>query len=104
MSTQRIYTSAVRELAAYLTTTSDEQRLSPAEVTRRDVEAFVRHRLDKVKPATVSADFRALQQFFKWLQREEEVERNPMVGAVPPLVPEQPVPVLTVDELRALLD
>ena len=101
-STQRIYTSAVRELGAYLTTTA-EPRLSPTDVTRRDVESFVRHRLDKVKPATVSADFRALQQFYKWLVREEEVERNPMDGALPPLVPEQPVPVLTVEQLRALL-
>ena len=103
-STQRIYTSAVRELAAYLTTRDDEPRLSRGQLTRRDVESFVRHRLDKVKPATVSADFRALQQFYKWLLREEEVERNPMDGALPPIVPEQPVPVLTVEQLRALLE
>jgi site-specific recombinase XerD len=103
-STQRIYTSAVRELATYLTTAADEPRLSPADVTRRDVESFVRHRLDQVKPATVSADFRALQQFYKWLVREEEVDRNPMTGALPPIVPEQPVPVLTLEQLRSLLE
>ncbi|MGN6607778.1 MAG: tyrosine-type recombinase/integrase [Jatrophihabitans sp.] len=103
-STQRIYTAAVRELAVYLTSRPENPCLSPADVTRRDVEAFVRHRLDRVKPATVSADFRALQQFFKWLLREEEIERNPMDGALPPIVPEQPVPVLTVEQIRALLE
>lgn len=100
-STQRIYTSAVRELARFVAT---DQEKAPSDVTRRDIEGFVRHRLQSVKPATVSADFRALQQFFKWLLREEEIERNPMVGAEAPIVPEQPVEVLEVDQMRALLD
>lgn len=100
-NTQRIYTGAVAGLAAYLAAHGDP---APAEVTRRDIEAFVRHRLGHVKPATVSADFRALQQFFKWLVREEEIERNPMDGAEAPIVPEQPVPVLSVPQIRALLD
>jgi integrase len=97
-STQRIYSSAVRELAEFV---GDRP---PGEVTRRDIEAFVRHRLAEVKPATVSADFRALQQFFKWLLREEEIDHNPMAGAVAPIVPEQPVDVLDVEQLRAVLD
>ncbi len=41
----------------------------PAQVTRRDIEAYVRHRLAVVKAAPVSADFRALQQFWKWMLR-----------------------------------
>jgi integrase/recombinase XerC len=97
-STQRIYSSAVRELAEFV---GDR---APGEVTRRDVEAFVRHRLAEVRPATVSADFRALQQFYKWLVREEEIDRSPMEGAEAPMVPEQPVPVLEVEQLRAVLD
>ncbi|MGI8679000.1 MAG: tyrosine-type recombinase/integrase [Jatrophihabitans sp.] len=78
--------------------------LAPADVTRRDIEAFVRHRLSTVKPATVSADFRALQQSFKWLLHEEEIEKNPMDGAKTPIVPEVPVPLLEIEQLRALLD
>jgi integrase/recombinase XerC len=101
-STQQIYTSAVRELAVFLT--ADGRGLAPADVQRRDIEAFVRHRLEQVKPATVSADFRALQQFFKWLVREEEIDRSPVDGAHGPIVPEQPVPVLEVGQLRRLLD
>lgn len=100
-NTQRIYTGAVVALADFLSTNEGVQ---PSAVTRRDIEAFVTHRLAHVKPATVSADFRALQQFFKWLMREEEIGRSPMDGAVGPIVPEQPVPVLDLDQMRALLD
>jgi integrase len=96
-STQRIYGSAVRELASFLGDTP------PSAVTRRHIEAFVRYRLERVKPATVSADFRALQQFFKWLAHEEDIDRNPMVGAVGPIVPEQPVPVLDIEQMRLVL-
>jgi len=101
-STQRIYSSAVRELAAFLAESGSAT--PPGEVTRRDIEAFVRQRLEAVKPATVSADFRALQQFFKWLVREEEIDHNPMLGAEAPIVPEQPVAVLEVEQMRAVLD
>ena len=46
--------------------------------------------------------FRALQQFWKWWSGEEE-RPNPMAGMSPPMLPEQPVPVLRDDQLRALL-
>src|SRR5882757_916464 len=92
-STQRIYTSAVRELAAFLADSGSAT--PPSEVTRRDIEAFVRQRLEVVKAATVSADFRALQQFFKWLVREDEIDHNPMLGAEAPIVPEA----LSVDDV-----
>jgi integrase/recombinase XerC len=101
-STQRIYTNAVTSLTAFLGAT--DRNPPPNEVTRRDIEAFVSARLKVVKPATVSADFRALQQFWKWMIREEEIATNPMDGAEAPIVPEQPVPVLDVGHIRALLN
>lgn len=101
-STQRIYVSAAVSLATFVAATAESP--DPAQVTRRHIEGFVRWRLEQVKAATVSADFRALQQFFKWLTREEEIDRNPMDGAEAPLVPEQPVPVLEVEQLRALVE
>src|SRR4051794_15589855 len=100
-STQRIYASAVLCLATFLET--QDPSPDPAEVSRRHIESFVRFRLDQVKPATVSADFRALQQFFKWLMREDEIAKNPMDGAEAPIVPEAPTPVLEVEQLRALI-
>jgi Phage integrase, N-terminal SAM-like domain len=64
-STQQIYSSAVRELAAFLA--ADVRDLAAGDVHRRDVEAFVGTDSTWSSPATVSADFRALPQFFKWL-------------------------------------
>jgi site-specific recombinase XerC len=57
-----------------------------------------------VKPATVSANFRALQQIFKWLVREEEIDRSPVDGAHGPIVQEQPVSVVEVGQLCAVID
>jgi site-specific recombinase XerD len=98
-STQRIYVGAVQLLAGFLPSGT-----LPSDVRRRDVEAFVTHRLTKVKAATVSVEYRALQQFWRWMVREEEVDRSPMDGMEAPIVPEQPVPVLDVEVIRKLLD
>lgn len=35
--------------------------------------------------------------------RDEEIEKNPMDGAQAPIVPDRALPVLDVDQLRALL-
>jgi len=57
----------------------------------------------KLSPATVAKHFRSLQQLFVWLVDDGELERSPMERMRPPAVPEQPVAVLTVEELLALL-
>ena len=41
--------------------------------------------------------------FFVFLEDEEEIPRNPMAKMTPPIVPEQPVDVLSDDELKKLL-
>jgi len=53
--------------------------------------------------STASLAYRALQQWFGWLVREEEIDRSPMERRRPPQVPETPVPVLSEDQLRRLL-
>jgi hypothetical protein len=54
-------------------------------------------------PAYVSNQYRALQQLYRWLTDEEEIETNPLARMRPPLVPEQPFAVHTADQLAALL-
>jgi hypothetical protein len=46
--------------------------------------------------------FRALQHFFNWCADEDELSDSPMVRTRPPVVPEQPVAVLTIAQLKAL--
>ena len=56
-----------------------------------DVSAWL---LGRYSAAYASSQFRALQQFFKWLAAEEEIP-DPMAGLRPPHVPDKPVPVST---------
>lgn len=74
------------------------------DLTRHAVRAYLADQGARHKAATVSVRFRALQQFFKWLQEEGEVTASPMQGLRAPVVPEEPVPVLTGHEVGALLD
>ena len=65
------------------------------------MQQWVAWLLDRYSAAYASNQFRALQQFFKWLAAEEEIP-DPMAGLRPPHVPDKPVPVFTGEELRRL--
>ncbi len=75
-----------------------------ASIRREHVEAFIQDQLDRQSPSTANQRYRSLQQFFRWLVEEGEITRSPMENMHPPIIPEQRVPVLTEDQLRALLD
>ncbi len=75
-----------------------------AAITREHLEAFFADMLDRLSAATAAKHYRSLQQFWNWLADDGEIPRSPMERMKPPAVPEQPVPVLTDDELRRLLD
>lgn len=57
--------------------------------------------LGRYSAAYASNQFRALQQFFKWLAAEDEIP-DPMAGLRPPHVPDKPVPVFADGDLRRL--
>jgi integrase len=75
----------------------------PRQVTRAHLTEFFAAMNKEWKPATVSLVYRALQQFFGWMLREDEIDRSPMERMRPPHVPEAPVPVVTEDQLKRLL-
>ena len=54
------------------------------------------------KPGGVSIAYRALQQFYKWADEEEEIQPNPMARMRPPVVPEPTTPVLREEQITAL--
>src|SRR3954462_2003286 len=72
-------------------------------IAREHLEAFLAALSDRVSPATVAKHYRSLQQLFRWLVEDGEIGHSPMERMRPPAVPEQPVDILTDDELRALL-
>jgi integrase/recombinase XerD len=65
------------------------------------VQEWVAWLLGQYSAAYASNQYRALQQFFKWLAVEEEIP-DPMAGLRPPRVPDKPVPVFTGEELPRL--
>lgn len=100
-NTLRLYLGAVDKLAGWC---ADNGGVAdPTLVTRGELTAFLAAMTEQWKPATVSVTYRALQQFFGWLVREEEIDRSPMDRMRAPAVPEQPVAVLSDDQLRTLL-
>ncbi len=99
-TTVRTYTEAVQWFAA--------AHLLPSglctrweEVSKRVVQEWVAWLLGRYSAAYASNQFRALQQFFKWLADEEEIP-DPMATLRPPVVPGKPVPVFTGQELTRL--
>jgi site-specific recombinase XerD len=96
------YLRDARSLIGWLQETGHD--LTVTKITKRDVEAFHAELAKRCKPTTVARNYRSLQQFWRWCVEEGEVDASPMASMRPPAVPEQPVPILTDDELRRLLD
>lgn len=95
--TLRTYTDSLDALVKH----AGASRL--AELDRKAVQQFMADLAERYAPASLSVRFRALQQFFKFLVNEEELDASPIERMVAPTVPEQPVPVLRSTELTALL-
>ena len=96
------YLTVGHQLVAYL-----EHEGLPAtaqSVGREQLERYLASMFERgIAPATVAKHYRSLQQLFKFLVEDDEIEHSPMERMHPPKVPEQPVPVLTDDELWRLL-
>ena len=95
------YLAAVDELGEYLTHKGMPTVL--ANVRREHVESWIADLLGHVKAATASVRFRAVQQFFRWAQEEGEISESPMARMRPPIVPDEPPPVLDNNAMRRLL-
>jgi site-specific recombinase XerD len=99
-ATVRTYTEAVRWFAA-AHLIAKVGRTTWEDVSKQDVQEWVAWLLERYSVAYASNQFRALQQFFKWLAAEEEIA-DPMARLRPPHVPDKPVPVFNGDELARL--
>ena len=72
-------------------------------ITKADIEGFIAHFLENRASATARQRYASLQQFFKWTTAEGEIPENPMEKIDAPRVDEQPVPILTVNQLALSL-
>lgn len=72
-------------------------------IGRDDVRAWLTELRDRNKPSTVQTRYKGLRVFFGWLVAEETIDRSPMTNVKVEVPPDEPVPVLTEDELARLL-
>jgi site-specific recombinase XerD len=97
------YLGAVERFEGFLIATGMPTLLSS--IAREHVEAFISYILTDLrqKPATANQRYRGLRTFFQWAVEEGELQDSPMRNMNPPIIPEHPAPVLSEDELKALL-
>ena len=95
------YTEAVRLLGDFLETQGMPQEAGS--VRREHIEVFMAEQLSRLKPASAANRYRSLQQFWRWCVIEGEIKDTPMKNMSPPKVPEDPPPVMTQADIRALL-
>jgi site-specific recombinase XerD len=99
-NTLETYLSAVTMFADFT-----DERGMPAQVAsvrREHVEAFLAWMVGNYKPASVRNRYTGLKQYFAWLLEEGEITETPMRNIPPPTIPENPPPVLSPKEIRAL--
>lgn len=95
------YLRAGRQFAAWLQ--AKGLPTDVAEISPDHVREYLGEQLRRWKPATAAHNYRSLQQVFRWLVEEAEIEHSPFDRLDPPKVPEQPVEMPSEDDLAALL-
>ena len=99
-ATVKTYTEAVLWFAAgYLLRETGKCRWE--QVSGQDVQRWTVRLLARYSDSYASNQFRALQQFFRWLAAEDEVP-DPMARLRPPRLAARRVPCFTSDELSRL--
>ena len=68
------------------------------------MEAWLVDPQGRLAAATVARHYRNLQQLWRWLLDDGEIDRSPMERMRPPEVPEQPVPLIVEADLAKLID
>lgn len=99
--TRETYLASARQFATFLAVSGGPEAV--VDIRRSHIQDFMVDQLARCSPSTASVRYRGLQQFFKHLVEEDEIETSPMAAMKPPAIPELPVPVVGDDDLRKLL-
>jgi site-specific recombinase XerD len=103
------YVAVAEEFVRWLVKT---EQPTGCDVSKTTVEGFLTYMQSRpskrggtLSAASVAVTYRSLQQFFRWLSDVEEViPVSPFAKLSAPAVPVQPVPVISDDHLKALLE
>jgi site-specific recombinase XerD len=101
-NTIRIYLHAVRQLGlwAYRQPKPPE----PTTITTAEVRDYMADVLARTSAANAHNHYRSLRTFFVFLMEEDEIDRSPMDRVKAPMVPDKPIPLVTLETMSALLD
>lgn len=99
--TVTIYSQAIRFFSRWLEARGRDATLD--ELTRPATREWLAQLTDVNEASTVKTRYRGLFRFCGWLVDEEELADNPMRTLSQPQAQSKPVPVLSDDELAALL-
>jgi site-specific recombinase XerD len=100
-ATLRLYGQAVTFYSRWLEDQGRDATLD--ELNRPAIREWLAELSDQREPGTVKVRYRGLHRFCSWLVEEGELTSNPMSTLSPPTLKMKPVPVITDDELAALL-
>jgi site-specific recombinase XerD len=98
--TIKSYSQAVHQLDAFLAGRGMPRTV--AGIRREHVEAFIEDQLARLRPASAANRYRSIQQFWRFLIDEGEVQTSPMARMKPPIVPEEPPELVSLDQWKAL--
>jgi site-specific recombinase XerD len=93
-------------LSTYVPAVADEMRpapAKPADIHKEHLSAWVTSVAKLTSAATASLRLRQMKVFFNWLVEETEIQQSPADRVVAPVVIEVPPPVLTTEQLSAML-
>ncbi len=99
--TIELYSQSVRYFSRWLADRGRPATLD--ELTRHAISAWLAELAETCEPSTVGTRLRGMRRFCRWLVTEGELEKAPTDGIEIPSPPDKPVPILTDDEIAALL-
>ena len=99
--TIRTYTEAATQFIQHVDSRGMPRQV--AAIRREHVEDFIEHLVDTRSASTAANRFRSLQQLFKWLADEGEIEGSPMARMRVPKVEEREIPIIAADDIHKLL-
>jgi site-specific recombinase XerD len=102
VATQKTYSTGARQFLDWLAANAPEVT-SPEQVRKADCETFLIEVQERTSASTAKTRHTGMSRFFSFIVDEEELAVSPMAKVPPATVPEQPVPVLSDDELRKVL-
>lgn len=102
--TLRGYRNDLSELAKFLAGRNGRGKVSVSTVTPADLRAFAAERLRALRRSSVSRKVAAIRGFFRFLDREGKLRRNPAATLSAPKIEKRLPRFLPIDDMERLLE